>query len=210
MISTRCDGGRMSAIGGGGGSGAVVSDTVGLAVRGHAATSGRTIMLSAPDDARPTHLVDSPAMTLEDPSGPLVLCFDDSEAAERAIRVAPVIVGPGRTARVLYTYKPTERSLGVAQAVTGGRIDAPVSGEADAHDVVDRGVAIAREAGFEAEALLVVADRPTGELIAATAEELDAPAIVMGQRGLSGLKSALLGSVSRDVVNAYHRPVILV
>jgi nucleotide-binding universal stress UspA family protein len=47
-------------------------------------------------------------------------------------------------------------------------------------------------------------------LIAATAEELDAPAIVMGQRGLSGLKSALLGSVTRDVVNAYHRPVVLV
>jgi nucleotide-binding universal stress UspA family protein len=49
-----------------------------------------------------------------------------------------------------------------------------------------------------------------GELIAATAEELDAPAIVVGQRGLSGLKSALLGSVTRDVVNADHRPVVLV
>jgi nucleotide-binding universal stress UspA family protein len=33
---------------------------------------------------------------------------------------------------------------------------------------------------------------------------------VIGQRGLSGLKSAVLGSVSRDVVNAYHRPVIVV
>jgi nucleotide-binding universal stress UspA family protein len=32
----------------------------------------------------------------------------------------------------------------------------------------------------------------------------------MGQRGMSGLKSALLGSVSRDVVSAYHRPVIVV
>jgi nucleotide-binding universal stress UspA family protein len=149
-------------------------------------------------------------MTIEDPRGPFVLCFDGSEPAERAIRVAPVLVGWGRPARVLYAYKPTERSLGVAQAVTGGRIDAPVSGEADAHDVVDAGVTIAREAGFDAQGLLLEADRPTGELIAATAEELDAPAIVMGQRGLSGLKSALLGSVSRDVVNAYHRPVVVV
>jgi nucleotide-binding universal stress UspA family protein len=33
---------------------------------------------------------------------------------------------------------------------------------------------------------------PTAELIATTAEEVDAPAIVMGQRGMSGLKSALL------------------
>jgi len=149
-------------------------------------------------------------MSIEDPQGPLVLCYDGSEAAERAIRVAPVAVGRGRPARVFYAYKPTERSLGVAQALTGGRIDAPVSGEADALDVVEAGVAIAREAGFEAEALLVEADRPTGELIATAAEELDAPAIVMGQRGMSGLKSALLGSVSRAVVDAYRRPVVIV
>jgi nucleotide-binding universal stress UspA family protein len=149
-------------------------------------------------------------MTLEDPQGPFVLCYDGSEAAERAIRVAPVLVGRGRPARVLYAYKPTERSMGVAQALTGGGIDAPVSGGANPHDVVDAGVAIAREAGFEAEALLLAADRKTGELIAATADELDAPAIVIGQRGLSGLKSAVLGSVSRDVMNAYHRPVIVV
>jgi nucleotide-binding universal stress UspA family protein len=149
-------------------------------------------------------------VTTDDPQGPFVLCFDGSEAAERAIRAAPVLLGRGRAATVLYAYKPTERSLGVAQAITGGRIDAPVSGPADAHDVVDAGVAIAREAGFDAQALLLEADRPTAELIAAKAEELDAPAIIMGQRGLSGLKSALLGSVTRDVVNAQHRPVVLV
>jgi nucleotide-binding universal stress UspA family protein len=149
-------------------------------------------------------------MTAENPSGPLILCYNGSEAAERAIRIAPVLVGPGRAARVLYAYKPTERSLGVAQGVAGGRIDAPVLGEPDAHGVVDRGVTIARDAGFEAEPLLVVADRRTAELIADQAEELDAPAIVIGTRGLSGLKSAVLGSVAREVVNAYHRPVVLV
>jgi nucleotide-binding universal stress UspA family protein len=149
-------------------------------------------------------------MTANDPQGPFVLCFDGSEPAERAIRAAAALVGRGRAARVLYAYKPTERSLGIAQAVTGGRIDAPVSGEADAHDVVEAGVVVARDAGFEAEPLLVEADRPTAELIAAAAEELDAPAIIMGQRGHSGLKSMVLGSVSRDVVNAYHRPVVLV
>src|SRR5689334_3305507 len=149
-------------------------------------------------------------MSVDDPRGPLLLCYDGSEAAERAIRTAPVLVGPGRAARVLYAYKPTERSLGVAQAATGGRIDAPVLGEADAHEIVDRGVAIARDAGFDAEPLLLVADKRTAALIAGAAEELDAPAIVIGQRGMSGLKSAVLGSVSRDVVNAYHRPVVLV
>jgi len=149
-------------------------------------------------------------MSVEQPRGPFVLCYDGSETAAQAIRVAPVVVGQGRAARVLYAYKPTERSLGVAQAVTGGRIDAPVSSEAEAQDVVEAGVSLAREAGFAAEALLLEADRPTAELIATTSEELDAPAIVMGQRGMSGLKSALLGSVSRAVVEAYHRPVIIV
>lgn len=149
-------------------------------------------------------------MTVEDPQGPLILCYDGSPAAERAIRVAPVLVGRGRAARVLYAYKPTERSLGVAQGIVGGRIDAPVHGEAEAHDVVNRGVAIARDAGFEAEPLLKVADRRTATLVAETAEELDAPAIVLGTRGHSGLKSAVLGSVAREVVNGYRRPVVLV
>jgi nucleotide-binding universal stress UspA family protein len=149
-------------------------------------------------------------MTAENPRGPLILCYDGSAAAERAIRTAPVIVGLGRPARVLYAYKPTERSLGVAQGIAGGPIDAPVLGEADAHAVVDRGVAIARDAGFEAEPLLIVADRRTAELVAEKAEELDAPGIIMGTRGHAGLRSAVIGSVAREVVNAYHRPVVLV
>jgi nucleotide-binding universal stress UspA family protein len=149
-------------------------------------------------------------MTVENPHGPLILCYDGSAGAERAIRIAPVLVGRGRAALVLYAFLPTEQSLGVAQSLTGGRIDAPVLGEAAAHEIVDRGVAIARDAGFDAEPLLVVADRRTATLVAETAEELDAPAIVMGTRGLSGLRSAVLGSVAREVVNAYHRPVVIV
>ena len=149
-------------------------------------------------------------MSAADPGGPYLLCYDGSDAARRAIRAAAGLLGPGRRSTVMYVYKPTERSLGVAQAMTGGTIDAPVSGEADAHTVLDAGMAAAREAGFDADPLLVAADRRVAEIITATADELDAPAIVMGQRGRSGLKSALLGSVSRDVVNAYHRPVILV
>src|SRR3954449_7982069 len=142
--------------------------------------------------------------------GPFVLCWDGSDNAKQAIEVSTGLLGTGRKAKLLYVYKPMERSLGVAQGITGGRIDAPVSGEADANDLIDRGVAFARGAGFDVEPVLVQADRGIAEIITATAEEVDAPAIVMGQRGRSGLKSALLGSVSRDVVNAYHRPVIIV
>jgi nucleotide-binding universal stress UspA family protein len=149
-------------------------------------------------------------MTTEAPTGPFLLCYDGSEAAQRAIRAASALLGSGRASRLLYIYKPMERSLGVAQALTGGKIDAPVSGETQAEELLETGVKIAREAGFDVEPILVAADRETAGIITSTAEELDAPAIVMGQRGRSALKSAILGSVSRDVVNSYHRPVILV
>ncbi len=149
-------------------------------------------------------------MSVEEPTGPFILSYDGSEGARTAITRARVLLGERRPARLLYVYKPTERSLGVAQAAAGGRIDAPVSSEPEAEAVVEAGVELARSVGFDAEGLLVAADRPTAEIISSTAEDLDAPAIVMGQRGHSGLKSAVLGSVSRDVVNGYHRPVIVV
>jgi len=149
-------------------------------------------------------------MTASDAQGPVLLCYDGSEGAGRAIRAAAALLGAGLPARLFYVFKSTERSLGVAQGITGGRIDAPVVGETEAGALAERGVALAREAGFEAEPMLVAADRKTAEIIVATAEELDAPAIVMGQRGHSNLQSAFLGSVSRDVANSQHRPIILV
>lgn len=143
-------------------------------------------------------------------AGPLLLTYDGSEPARRAIEAAGALVEDGRPAVLVYVYKPTERSTGVAQALTGGRIDAPVSSEPEAEDVLEQGVEAARAAGFSVDPRLIAADRPTAEIIVQTAEEIGAPAIVMGQRGHSGLKSAILGSVSRDVVSADHRPVLLV
>src|SRR3954452_7986450 len=91
-------------------------------------------------------------------SGPFVLCYDGSDASKRAIEVSPGLLGTGRKAKLLYVYKPMERSLGGAQAMTGGRIDAPVSGETDAHELIERGVAFAREVGYDVDPMLVQAD----------------------------------------------------
>jgi nucleotide-binding universal stress UspA family protein len=63
---------------------------------------------------------------------------------------------------------------------------------------------------LDASGLRVAADRKTAEVILEIAEQQDAPVIVMGQRGRSRLKVVLLGTVSRDVVNSFHRPVLLV
>lgn len=145
-------------------------------------------------------------MTAQDPHGPAIFCYDDSEGAARAVRLAGPVLRDRHPAVVLFVHTPTERSFGGL----GRGPDAPILGPADAEAIVARGVALAREMGFDAEGLQVAADRKTAEIVADVAEQRDADVIVMGQRGRSGITSALLGSVSRDVINASHRPVLVV
>jgi nucleotide-binding universal stress UspA family protein len=75
---------------------------------------------------------------------------------------------------------------------------------------MQQGTAAAQDAGFDAAPLRVVAEQKTAEVIVRTADEQDAPVIVMGQRGRSALGVAVLGSVARGVINSFHRPVMLV
>ncbi|MDQ3936027.1 MAG: universal stress protein, partial [Actinomycetota bacterium] len=46
--------------------------------------------------------------------------------------------------------------------------------------------------------------------IVEAADELDARVVVLGSRGLSGVRSALLGSVSYGVVHHSRRPLLVV
>ena len=145
-------------------------------------------------------------VSAEHPHGPAVICYDGSEGAERAIRLSHHILRDRHPALVLFIHLPTERSLGVL----GLGPDAPIIGAADAEVILERGLALAREAGFVAEGLLIEADRQTAEIIIGLAEQHDADVIVMGRRGRSGIASALLGSVSRDVINGFNGPVLVV
>jgi nucleotide-binding universal stress UspA family protein len=69
---------------------------------------------------------------------------------------------------------------------------------ADAGRVVGRGAEIARASGFDAEARATLA-APRWKGIVDITDELDAAAIVIGSRGLSGLKEILAGSLSHQV-----------
>jgi nucleotide-binding universal stress UspA family protein len=150
-------------------------------------------------------------MARDAPEGPVLLCWDGSASAGSAIQHAARIVGGnGRHAVVLFAHVPTEAHSGVLAGTSGP--DAPIVGPADAEAMLEQGVHVAVQAGFDAEGELVAADRKTAEIIVAVANERDAPLIVMGQRGRSGLKAALLclGSVAQGVLKSYDGPVLLV
>jgi nucleotide-binding universal stress UspA family protein len=69
---------------------------------------------------------------------------------------------------------------------------------------------IERSGGRVAEKYLRVAERHRAQEIVEVAEELGAGLIVIGSRGLGGMRRALMGSVSDSVVRHAHCPVMVV
>jgi nucleotide-binding universal stress UspA family protein len=89
---------------------------------------------------------------------------------------------------------------------------APNFGELNTADALTRaetGAAIARSAGFTAEAQADL-DAPTWEGIVEVADQIGAAVIVLGSRGLTGVREAFEGSVSHDVAEHAGRPVLIV
>jgi nucleotide-binding universal stress UspA family protein len=138
---------------------------------------------------------------------PVLLCWDGSETAGRAIEHTAAILGRGRRATVLFAHVPTESAQGILGGFSGP--DAPIMGHADVDVLMEEGVRMARTAGFEPEALPVVADAKTSEIIVRTADAEGSALIAMGQRTRSGFGRLVLGSVAREVLESHHRPVLL-
>ena len=145
--------------------------------------------------------------------GPLLLCYDGSEDARNAIESAGKLF-PGRHALVVKVWQPTARGgLGFAaasSASTGGLIELDRAATEQAGRVADDGARIAQAAGLDAEPVVVEAVGPVWETILETAARRDAATIVMGARGLTRLRSVLLGSVSSAVVHHADRPTLVI
>ena len=139
---------------------------------------------------------------------PILIAYDGSDAARAAIACAGELLAPAR-ALVFTTWQPV--SLGVAAGVAPPVYvpDLEKAYERRAEDTAAEGVELAEAAGFSATA--VVAPEPNGcwTAILDAADAADAALIVMGARGLSGVKSALLGSVSNGVLHHSDRPVFV-
>lgn len=140
---------------------------------------------------------------------PILICYDGSDDAQRAIDAAADLLGP-RRAVVLDVGPPltTAESLAVMAPVTPGAAFEELN-EDDARQRARAGTELAQRAGFVAEARAGLA-APTWEGIVDAADEIDAALIVLGSRGLSGVRERFEGSVSHDVAEHAGRPVLIV
>ncbi len=138
---------------------------------------------------------------------PILICYDGSEGAKHAIQAAAGLLD-GHPAVVLAVGLPLTAEE--SYAALGTLV--PSFQELNEEQALERakeGAELAASAGFAAEARAEVA-APTWEGVIHVADEIDAAAIVIGSRGLTGVKEALSGSVSHAVAEHAGRPVLIV
>jgi nucleotide-binding universal stress UspA family protein len=139
----------------------------------------------------------------------ILICYDGSNDAERAIDAAATLLGPRHA--VVLTVAP-EMTFAEGMAATSSLVPGTAFEDVNRADALRRaeaGAARARHAGFDAEARATLAST-TWQGIVDAADELDAAAIVIGSRGLGGLREFARGSVSHDVATHARRPVLIV
>jgi nucleotide-binding universal stress UspA family protein len=143
----------------------------------------------------------------------ILIGYDGSPDAQAAIQSAGELLG-GRPATVLSVWERFQEVLirsGVGMPV--GEVDYEALDRSYSEQAGQRaaeGAELARAAGLEAQARTRARSGSIADTVLAEAEELDAEAIVLGTRGLTGLKSFFLGSVSHAVLQNADRPVIVV
>jgi nucleotide-binding universal stress UspA family protein len=154
-------------------------------------------------------------------SAPILIAYDGSPSADHAIREAGGLLA-GRRALVVVVYEQgvgfefeelPSVTIGAPPAPLDIRMALDVDRElAERSQMLARhGAELAREVGFEAEALAVADDveMPVAETIVTVAREQSAAAIVVGAHGHSRLSEVVLGSTSRDVIRRAPCPVVV-
>ena len=148
----------------------------------------------------------------------ILFAYDGSASADEAIKTAAKLLrSEGADAVVVSVWEPL-----MVEAVRASRFGGPFVGlpavdptdvdkrsEVAAQRLADAGVQLATTAGIDARALCVADSHDIAATIIQTAADLDADLIVLGARGLTGVR-AFLGSVSNHVLQNANRPVLVV
>jgi len=144
------------------------------------------------------------------PEGPVLVCTDGSDTSVAAARTGLALLGEVSSVVVAAIADGVDPLDVVGTGMASGlppdeyeRMQADAVGVARTH-----GHETAGALGVPTDVVMVTVG-PAGPEICRLAEEVGAVAIVMGTRGRSGIKRALLGSVSDHVVRHAPCPVVL-
>ncbi|MGD1049950.1 MAG: universal stress protein [Solirubrobacteraceae bacterium] len=145
----------------------------------------------------------------------ILLTYDGSASATHAIATAHELLGDV-PATVVHVWDPPVDFLptdpfGGLQTWSPTQVAELESMILErANRILEEGVTLARQAGFDAEGRLErTSDAPWKGILEA-AETLDAKLIVVGARGHSTVESLVLGAVSNAVVHHSKRSVLVI
>ena len=149
---------------------------------------------------------------------PTLIAFDGSPAARQAVAAAAALLKP-RAALVLTVWEAAlgqvalapQPDVGMAPAVDPSALltfDEALSGRAER--IANDGAELARSLGLDAEPLAMADLHDIARTIVEVAREHKAATIVVGSRGLSGLRARFEGSTSKGVVKHATCPVVVV
>jgi nucleotide-binding universal stress UspA family protein len=157
------------------------------------------------------------AMTAD---APVLIAYDGSDPARRAVREAAELFG-SRRALVVTVWEPGLAYDAAALPTAGLEmppvpIDVEEASEVE-HELHDRarqtaqdGAELARSLGLQADALAVADESHVADAIVGLAHKRRVAAIVVGSRGLTGLRARLEGSTSKAVLKHASCPVVVV
>jgi nucleotide-binding universal stress UspA family protein len=135
----------------------------------------------------------------------VLLATDGSRDAELARTTAVDLANSTNSELHLVTVAPGYPSYDVRNRAVTEQL------RRQAEDILnEQAEKVEQEGGKVAEKHFRIAERYRAQQIVQVAEDIEAGLIVMGSRGLGGVRRALIGSVSDSVVRHAHCPVLVV
>jgi nucleotide-binding universal stress UspA family protein len=144
----------------------------------------------------------------------ILIAYDGSDDAKSAIQHAGELM-PGQPAVVVTIWEPylqmiTRYPSPTAMLAGEDNVAIDAASQADAEQTAEEGAALARSHGLDATSRIVARRDSIAETLLGEADHANASAIVTGSRGLGGLGSLFLGSVSHALLQRADRAVIVV